>query len=112
MFVNASPNHDIYYIIVKICRTMNKIFGKKVGVNQMMHTYLTDKYGDTINKQKQTCMCTVLITPFLKTVFDCFFQSLTCVQVENMSLRSQLDKYQSIFNIQDGAAQVTWSSYF
>ena len=32
---------------------MNKIFGKKVGVNQMRHTYLTDKYGDTINKQKQ-----------------------------------------------------------
>ena len=38
---------------VKLNQRMNKIFGKKVGVNQMRHTYLTDKYGDTINKQKQ-----------------------------------------------------------
>ena len=38
---------------VKLNQRMNKIFGKKVGVNQMRHTYLTDKYGDTISKQKQ-----------------------------------------------------------
>ena len=38
---------------VKLNQRMNKIFGKKVGVNQMRHTYLTDKYADTINKQKQ-----------------------------------------------------------
>ena len=38
---------------VKLNQRMNKIFGKKVGVNQMRHTYLTDKYGDTINKTKQ-----------------------------------------------------------
>ena len=38
---------------VKLNQRMNKIFGKKVGVNQMRHTYLTDKYKDTINKQKQ-----------------------------------------------------------
>ena len=38
---------------VKLNQRLNKIFGKKVGVNQMRHTYLTDKYGDTINKQKQ-----------------------------------------------------------
>jgi len=29
------------------------------------------------------------------------------LEVENMSLKSQLDKYQSVFNIQDGTAQVT-----
>ena len=38
---------------VKLNQRMNKIFGKKVGVNQMRHTYLTDKYRDTINKQNK-----------------------------------------------------------
>jgi len=37
---------------VKLNQRLNKIFGeKKVGVNQLRHTYLTDKYSHTI-KQK------------------------------------------------------------
>jgi len=37
---------------VKLNQRLNKIFGeKKVGVNQLRHTYLTDKYAHTI-KQK------------------------------------------------------------
>lgn len=39
---------------VKLNQRLNKLFnGKKVGVNQMRHTYLTDKYGDTIQKNKE-----------------------------------------------------------
>lgn len=38
---------------VKLNQRLNKIFGdKKVGVNQLRHTFLTDKFGDTINKKK------------------------------------------------------------
>ena len=34
---------------VKLNQRLNKIFGeKKVGVNQLRHTYLTDKYANTI----------------------------------------------------------------
>jgi hypothetical protein len=39
---------------VKLNQRLNRIFdGKKVGVNQLRHTYLTDKFGDTINKKKE-----------------------------------------------------------
>ena len=38
---------------VKLNQRFNKIFGKKVSVNQMRHTYLTDKFGDTINKKNE-----------------------------------------------------------
>jgi hypothetical protein len=39
---------------VKLNQRFNKIFGdKKVSVNNMRHTYLTDKYGDTIAKNKE-----------------------------------------------------------
>jgi integrase len=39
---------------VKLNQRLNKIFGeKKVGVNQLRHTYLTDKFGDTIAKKAQ-----------------------------------------------------------
>jgi len=39
---------------VKLNQRLNKIFGeKKVGVNQLRHTYLTDKFGDTIAKKQQ-----------------------------------------------------------
>ena len=35
---------------VKLNQRMNKLFdGKKVGVNQMRHTYMSDKYQNTIN---------------------------------------------------------------
>ena len=36
-----------------VIKRLNKIFnGKKVGVNQLRHTYLTDKFADTIKKEK------------------------------------------------------------
>jgi hypothetical protein len=39
---------------VKLNQRLNRIFdGKKVGVNQLRHTYLTDKFGDTIRKKKE-----------------------------------------------------------
>jgi integrase len=38
---------------VKLNQRLNKLFdGKKVGVNLMRHAYLTDKYSDTIAKNK------------------------------------------------------------
>jgi hypothetical protein len=37
---------------VKLNQRLNRIFdGKKVGVNQLRHTYLTDKFGDTIRQK-------------------------------------------------------------
>jgi integrase len=39
---------------VKLNQRFNKIFGdKKVSVNNLRHTYLTDKFGDTIAKNKE-----------------------------------------------------------
>jgi hypothetical protein len=38
---------------VKLNQRLNKIFGKKSGVNQMRKTYLSDKYGDLINKKNE-----------------------------------------------------------
>jgi len=39
---------------VKLNQRLNKIFeGKKVGVNQLRHSYLTDKYQDTIESNKE-----------------------------------------------------------
>jgi integrase len=39
---------------VKLNQRLNKIFGeKKVGVNQLRHTYLTDKYLHTINQKDE-----------------------------------------------------------
>jgi hypothetical protein len=39
---------------VKLNQRLNKIFdAKKVGVNQLRHTFLTDKFGDTIAKKKE-----------------------------------------------------------
>ena len=39
---------------VKLNQRLNKIFdAKKVGCNQLRHTYLTDKFGDTIAKKKE-----------------------------------------------------------
>lgn len=34
---------------VKLNQRLNKVFDKKVSVNQLRHTYLTDKFGETIN---------------------------------------------------------------
>lgn len=39
---------------VKLNQRLNKIFGnKKVGVNQLRHTYLTNKFGHTINQKNE-----------------------------------------------------------
>jgi len=39
---------------VKLNQRINKIFdGRKVSVNQLRHTFLTDKFGDTIAKKAQ-----------------------------------------------------------
>jgi hypothetical protein len=38
---------------VKLNQRLNKIFGRKISVNQMRHTYLTDKYLDHTEKQKE-----------------------------------------------------------
>jgi integrase len=38
---------------VKITQRLNKIFGKKASVNQMRHTYLSNKYQDTIKLNKE-----------------------------------------------------------
>ena len=38
---------------VKLNQRLNKLFeGKKVGVNSLRHTYLSDKYGSTIQTTK------------------------------------------------------------
>jgi integrase len=37
---------------VKLTQRLNKIFGKKASVNQMRHTYLSNKYQDTIQLNK------------------------------------------------------------
>ena len=38
---------------VKLNQRLNKLFGKKVSVNQLRHTYLTEKYGDLIDVKNQ-----------------------------------------------------------
>jgi hypothetical protein len=38
---------------VKLNQRLNKIFNGKVSVNNLRHTYLTNKFGDTIEKNKQ-----------------------------------------------------------
>jgi hypothetical protein len=38
---------------VKLNQRLNKLFGKKAGVNQMRKTYLSDKYSDMIDKQNE-----------------------------------------------------------
>jgi hypothetical protein len=37
---------------VKLNQRLNKIFDKKVSVNQLRHTYLTDKYAKTSEENK------------------------------------------------------------
>lgn len=41
---------------VKLNQRLNKLFGKKAGVNQMRKTYLSDKYSDMIDKQNELDM--------------------------------------------------------
>ena len=42
---------------VKLNQRLNKLFdGKKVGVNMLRHTYLTDKYAETLEQKKKIDM--------------------------------------------------------
>jgi len=38
---------------VKLNQRINRIFNKKVGVNLLRHSYLTDKFGETIKQKKK-----------------------------------------------------------
>lgn len=38
-----------------ITRALNKVFGKKVGSSMLRHSFLSSKYGDTLNAQKEDC---------------------------------------------------------
>lgn len=38
---------------VKLNQRLNKLFGKKVSINQLRHTFLSDKYKDLIETNKQ-----------------------------------------------------------
>lgn len=38
---------------VKLNQRLNKIFGGKISVNALRHTFLTEKYGDMIQKKKE-----------------------------------------------------------
>jgi integrase len=38
---------------VKLNQRINRIFDKKVGVNILRHSYLTDKFGETIQQKKE-----------------------------------------------------------
>ena len=38
---------------VKLNQRLNKLFGKHTSVNALRHTYLTEKFGDTIAKKKE-----------------------------------------------------------
>ena len=38
---------------VKLNQRLNRLFGKKVSVNQLRHTFLTDKYKDTIKQNTE-----------------------------------------------------------
>ena len=38
---------------VKMTQRLNKLFGKKTSINALRHTYLTDKFGDTLQQKKK-----------------------------------------------------------
>ncbi len=38
---------------VKLNQRLNKLFNKKVGVNMLRHSIMTDKFGDMLSKQKK-----------------------------------------------------------
>jgi integrase len=58
-WISVNPTNELLFdsnmnklSSVKLNQRLNKIFGeKKVGVNQLRHTYLTDKYGHTIEQK-------------------------------------------------------------
>jgi len=38
---------------VKLNQKLERMFGKKVGINTLRHSYLTDKYGELIDAKKE-----------------------------------------------------------
>jgi hypothetical protein len=59
-WVNINPNEYLLFDVngnklnsVKLNQRLNKIFGAKISVNNLRHTYLTDRFGDTIEKNKE-----------------------------------------------------------
>lgn len=48
-------SHDgkVFSAINSITRLLNKIFGKKVGSSMLRHIFLSDKYGKTLDEQKE-----------------------------------------------------------
>ncbi len=56
---------------VKLNQRLGRIFDKKAGVNIMRHSYLTDKFGDTIqrNKQIESTMAQMGSSPAMLTTY-------------------------------------------
>jgi hypothetical protein len=59
-WVKTNPNEYLLFDVngnklnsVKLNQRLNKIFGAKVSVNNLRHTYLTDKFGEQIEKNKE-----------------------------------------------------------
>lgn len=46
-------NGSLLNKVNSITRILNKIFGKSVGSSMLRHIFLSDKYGDLINEQKE-----------------------------------------------------------
>ena len=56
-WIKANPNEYLLFDVngnklnsVKLNQRLNKIFNAKISVNALRHSYLTDKFGDTIDK--------------------------------------------------------------
>lgn len=59
-WIKTNPNDYLLFDVngnklnsVKLNQRLNKIFNGKVSVNNLRHSYLTDKFGDTIEKNKE-----------------------------------------------------------
>ncbi len=59
-WIKANPTEYLLFDIsfnklsnVKLNQRLNKLFGKKVGVNMMRKSYLSGKYGDLIDKKNE-----------------------------------------------------------
>lgn len=58
-WININPTEYLFFdnnckklSNVKLTQRLNKLFGKKASVNQLRHTYLSEKYQDTIKLNK------------------------------------------------------------
>lgn len=47
------PDDDTRTNSNRITKSLNSIFNKKIGASMLRHIYLTNKYGDIINEQKE-----------------------------------------------------------